>query len=590
MLLLFSGRKMHALGLEHEFRLCWKDSNKLAKVESVYKVLIDSINSIDWEKQNIPGAWVMKIKASEDKDLLYEGGNLKLAYFQRMLDKFEWERMDEFDYFLAVLNDEVIELKYLYLFLCRDSFPDLEKISINWNDLYLVSNPNLKILTVSARDPRVPDLIKISKGRAKIKAKKLPDIPINDDAMTILRFYTAYKQYAPVATGIVNVHHLVKFMRDFFDERVEDEHQRLIEVKSVDYLGAKVSDVIKTHKEVTDNVVSVYEGFYGMGMKVPTSQYIKKQKNSLYSGSYHVWFTLPKIEGVPRDVANYYAVLLLQWVEPLLFSYGMQDIDYLCKSTFRMCGNNMYSGFGSTDPESLLGRPKTLREVIRDGADFYGEGGQGLVSKKDLDETVKGSNGEEILFTEGSPRISPVLLTGGAKTYFDYIEDFSGGENMEKLIGNDIRFLKNYEGHILADEDGKIIYAYIEDGWVMTELSEESVLDRRMYAFEVRIFDNSSLELMEHKMESMALIFQHAVDTMPDVDWCFLDEDWHRAMAESLYHGHNAVLNDNYLRKVNEIFGTNISKTLSLDSFWEKLVEDLYDRYNKSTIYKAFVR
>lgn len=580
---------MHALGLEHEFHLTTLD-NDLADLGGVYDVMSTSVNNVNWENQTFPGAWLIMIKAAKKKDLLYgkNPDNLKLAYFQRLLWKLNWGYIDGDTYYLAMLGDKVVELKYLYLFLCRDTFPDLSKISISLNDLYLVSDPNLTILTTDVSDPNVPLMIKVARGKAKVKLEKFPNIPPNENALSVWRFYKLYNGKG-AHTIDVSVDRLAQLLKDYNEARVEDEYQNLIEVKSTEYVNMKIDDVIESHLEVTGNVLAIYEELYGYRLRVPDFQYIKS--GDVYAGSYHVWFTLPEIKGVPRDVANYYSVLLLQWVEPLLFSYGMQDIDSLCKSTFRMCGNNMYSGFGSTDPESLLGRPKTLREVIRDGAIFYGDGGQGTISKKDFDTNVKGLDGNDIMFTEGSPRISPVLLSGGLKTYFDHIEDFSGGKGkMEKLIGNDVRFLRNYgDEHALTEEDGRLVYAYAENGWIVSKLSEKSVLDRRMFAFEVRIFDNSSLELMADKMESMALIFQHAVDTSPNIDWCFLYEDWHRAMAESLYYGHSAILNDNYLTTINKIFGTNISKTLSLDKFWEELNEALYARYKGSVIYKAFV-
>ena len=598
---------MHGLGLEHEFKIV-TDENKILENFSIRKLISDSVNSIDWKnrEKELPGGWLLRIKKflKEDKkgkkdkkviididEIMYKE-DIKIIYFYFLKEKVGSFRTTlNNTHYVAYINDNKVDVKYLYLFLGISSFPSLDKISITLDDIYLIRNPELVI--IKHKEKCDCDRIQIGKKKT-VSSEEYRYLDFNYKTLTLFQIYNFYKKSDVNINNNLNVNDIFKLLMLTNSGIIEDEHQNLIEMKNLHYKDIKNKDVINFHKENTKFLQTMYNNVYEHNVTITDSQYV--ENNEVYSGSYHVWFTLPKVINMERDVANYHSVSLLQWIEPLIFTYGLNDINYKCKSTFRMCGNNIYSGFGSTDPEKLLGKTKTISDVINiidyvkyDNGNFHFDNDQIFLRKKELKDIITDINDEDIYFIEGSKRVDNILFNSGSKTYFDYIEEFSGTKIPEKTIGNDIRFEKNYIDILLTrNSDGNLTYVYETEHGLNFNMTKQEKFNKRHFAFEVRFFDNSSLDLMQYKIDSMLLVFQHAIKTKFDEGWCFLDDDWNRAMAESLYHGHTTVLNSEYLNKINLFFNTDLSIYLSLEDFWYELIEILYQRYNKSKVYKSF--
>ena len=370
--------------------------------------------------------------------------------------------------------------------------------------------------------------------------------------------------------------------------RLELEYNNLIEVVNRDYTNAKLKEVIRFHRGVIKYIDELFR-LVNLDIRAFSGNMLQNS----YGGSYHVWFTLPPIKNVPRDRANCYAISLLQWMEPMLFVHKQQNLDNVCKGTYRMCLNNDYAAFGTVNPKRLLGKNMTFGELLnKDCIDYYDITnntfevvGQVRVKSDVLNKNVT-VDGSDLKFVDSITRIHSYIVAENV-TYIDQIERVKG--EIAGLVGNDIRVDTSFTGQgpvvVKNGEDLQIgYYEYKTD--TLFPYGEKETLKSRMFAFEVRIFDNSTLTVMESKIKDILLIFERGVELASD-DWCFEHPVWHDAMATALLEGPEAVLSDAYINKINTLLGVDV-KNQPINAYWEEAFEIMFNKYSSGTYYRSF--
>lgn len=596
---------MHGLGLEHEF-LMVNDDGTVEDVD-IHKLVYDAIDRIDWANlgDRFSGSWM--VKAINNRS---EGSpNIRIAYFITLMSRMKSPHFSNNHYHVAFINNVPVNIKYLYIFNGVTDIPPLDTIKVTMKDFDRLSDENLKIMTLPSSTNVLPSFLKDRQAVA-ISNKKLVTFdkfasmlktPVHF-VMSMISYWSS-EPMRDLEPNDEELESVIGIVEPFIEESMEWEYGGFTEVKNLEYKNVKISDVIDYHEDMEHRLIDFFR-FMGVSGNISQVPIAKKDGKTVYSGSYHVWFTLPSMPNMTKRESNYHSVNLFQWLEPIIFTAYVANVDSVCKATYRMCGNNIYSGFGSTDPKSLLGEEKTYEEYLKH-ATIPRDGDQ-IILKDDMkDKIVMGIGGKPALFVEDSSRLHKVLQSNASKLYFDHINEWSDAP-VNKFVGNDIRFASSYMKPDLAmiDDELRLVDTIqrerlsVGSGRIamirekITDLEEqEKLLDESIrMAFEVRIFDNAPLDVMKDKIEMMILLFCHAVTIKFDRDRCFNDDNWHLAMAESLYNGSGGSLNSCYMSDISMILDINLCPTLNINEIYNMVKDNLYARYHKHMIYKSFVR
>lgn len=599
---------MHGLGLEHEFRLIDKEGESYMYEIDIHSLMVEMLYTTNKKAvmEHLPGAWILETNKLEPptgnvnknkwvknitKNLFKYG--LKLVYFYILFNKIHIN--DHNKIYVAYVNGNPVDLKYLYIFNMKAKIPAWHEIVLTLDDFDLLNSPDLEI--VSYRIKKLANGTKLDHipidGGIVVSYDAYATMPNNPETGTIFTLYDLMQEDFPIDGSNSDVETTLLLLDLYSEDVLEDEEQGLIEIKNINFRDVTIDEVLEVHRSVIDVLTTSVRYISDVDVEVPGQQYIEDYDEELYTGSYHVWFTLPPTDVVPdRNMANYHAVSLLQWLEPLLFTSKLSDIDGPCKSTYRMCGNNVYGGFGSTNPELLKSKTMTYWEAYNDAEyrkmfHYYREE-QLNVERSWFDKVIKGPDGQDFPFTSDAGRYQMVLFQEGY-TYFDYIEEFSGEKMDMKMIGNDIRSIPNSRNLSVEVDKGELYVQNISIGpGGNTSMSEDDKVDAMWYAFEVRIFDNAPLDVMGDKMRAMVLIFYHAITSQFDEGWCFHSQVWQKAMAESLYYGSSHTLSSSYMTMINTFCDVDIDIALSIDDYWSNLVDILHDRYHSEPFVKRF--
>jgi len=346
------------------------------------------------------------------------------------------------------------------------------------------------------------------------------------------------------------------------------------------------------------NIISLYDGV------LEDIIYTKD-----YFGSYHLWLTMPS-KSLSKFVDETTKLAkLLQWVEPMFFSFYTNNI-HNGEGSFRY-RFNPNSGYGTSDPD-LFKKKITKFEYVRyiDGRDMDNLDLDHIKYADDM--CVYDNNGKKIINYEmlGERNItSDEILKRLScnkkqiKTYLDILWEESKIPDMR--LGADIRspywknnfipkLKKNWEPINIMKKDRRIYrYYFNRETKKITQTppySKSKTKDRT--GFEFRVFDNMDIKHMQNIMNFSILIYIAIINKRKNnITKALLSSSWNRTLANCLMKGVNQFkLSNAYTKRICEMLEIKQKNFGNIVNLFQYCADELHNKYKNNSIYKKMVK
>jgi len=466
------------------------------------------------------------------------------------------------------------------------------------------------------------------------------------------------------------------YMRDNFIPHMDySKHYKYLELKTLKYKNkttTQITDELIKNERTFLEIINSFKCFnniqelgkiilpvYGNYKNIFTiekpksiydickTQQIEKRELYDYSGSYHIWFTIPYKKNTSPDMFIKNHVVLasfLQLLEPLFIStYFSPDYNVVGNPHKYTSGSyrhiiNSFGGYGTTDIKLLFGTTThanginyynslesfinndTRSSYLRKKVKIYHKNGN-LIINYSSDEGRYGTNktfGLDIGTYNYRNKISNV------KTYIEQIQDkikIHSRDGWWSKLGADIRTkdwgenieppLKKGWSYTHIVEDKKLYRIYFQSKKIkpirqMYNYEEyiintkpyniqytppydykafEKILKSKRVGIEYRIFDNIDSKYMNDILRILSLIVTHSL-YVKDITYFNTKQYWHDATTHSILDGYNASPPLEYIKTLEKSFDIKLPRKCNMCDLYKNLVSGIYKKYKNNAYYK----
>lgn len=479
-----------------------------------------------------------------------------------------------------------------------------------------------------------------------IKKYLFNDIKFNSNI--IENIFYCYKNDIPVLDGSSSSYVLEMKTIDYKNLNYETTYKNFIKYENsfIEYVSTITNYYLKKYGNINyHSVGSRKESIELIDIFNENNEDISYRvlQNEDYTGSYHLWITIPYDENVSKTkFLNMHANLAnkLQLIEPILacnFSSPSYEIkynkDYPMKLSLRHILNN-YSNFGTTDVSLINGSDYTyisdiffekkkepnIEKIIKQKKKVYNANNNLIKNYDTLEKRFFTNNIFNFLTYKiyNSKNIEiksfyELLFKNKNLSFKEFQKIFIKEENKKRKpkeidLGADIRTRpNNYMMNPLDDNYKKIYYPnknkyyeyYLDKNG---NLFNKRIYDKEKYnhylkqeriGIEFRILDHFPTIHLDQILSIVQFLVLESYNTYPIksiYDTYVSEQFWHNEMFHVIINGYKHNFSKKYINKINKEFNIDIKyKKMSSDLLLEEIFNELNKKYSKLRKYKKLL-